>query len=123
MMTREEAIELLKDLNNHVPKYDDAINMAIEALEQPQREQAIKDCRNCKNGRYNDHYGIRFCYESDDCVDWNLWEPKDIEPERKTGKWRHYEGMYTCSECGASFYDISPWCPMCGADMRGKDNG
>ena len=46
-----------------------------------------------------------------------------IEPERKKGKWHHYESMYTCSECGASLEDISPWCPMCGADMRqGEEN-
>lgn len=49
----------------------------------------VKDCRNCINGKYNDHYGISFCYESDNCVNWNLWEPSDllfIEPEQKENK-------------------------------------
>lgn len=43
------------------------------------------------------------------------------------GRWRHYEGMLICSECGGEFYDdIMEWCgdhvpkfcPECGADMR-----
>ena len=41
-----------------------------------------------------------------------------IEPERKKGKWHHYEGMYTCDQCGSSLDDISLFCPMCGSDMR-----
>ena len=41
------------------------------------------------------------------------------EPERKKGKWRHYEGQYSCEVCGAEVDDISPFCPNCGADMRG----
>lgn len=39
-----------------------------------EHEQTIKDCRNCKYGQYNDHYGIPFCYNPDNCTDWNLWE-------------------------------------------------
>lgn len=38
--------------------------------------------------------------------------------ERKKGKWRHYDGMCSCSVCGSHMDDISPFCPMCGADMR-----
>lgn len=48
------------------------------------------------------------------------------EPERKKGKWWHYEGMLTCSECGMEFYDdieeycgddVPKFCPDCGAEM------
>ena len=42
-----------------------------------------------------------------------------VTPKPKTGKWHHYEGMYTCDQCGSSLDDISPFCPMCGSDMRG----
>ena len=47
------------------------------------------------------------------------------------GRWRHYEGMLTCSECGMEFYDdimeycgdhVPKFCPDCGADMR-EDGG
>ena len=48
-------------------------------------------------------------------------------PERKKGKWRHYEGYLTCSECGTEYDDdimthcgddVPKFCPDCGADMR-----
>lgn len=61
------------------------------------------------------------------------------EPERKTGRWeRHntYHGDdvsgyidpdWRCSECGGQakvnawyIYDLTDFCPNCGADMRGK---
>lgn len=49
------------------------------------------------------------------------------QPERKMGKWRHYEGYLTCSECGTEYDDdimthcgddVPKFCPDCGADMR-----
>ena len=48
------------------------------------------------------------------------------------GRWRHYEGMLYCSECGTEFYDdimeycgdhVPKFCPDCGALMDGKDGG
>ena len=48
--------------------------------------------------------------------------------EPKRGKWRHYEGVLTCMECGAEFYDdimeytgdeVPHFCPDCGANMEG----
>ena len=51
-----------------------------------------------------------------------------IELERKKGKWRHYEGYLTCSECRTEYDDdimthccddVPKFCPNCGADMRG----
>ena len=43
-------------------------------------------------------------------------------PERQKGEWRHYEGMYSCNQCGSAFYDMSPFCSNCGADMRGEQD-
>ena len=45
------------------------------------------------------------------------------QPARKKGKWFHYEGMYSCSECHSQFYNMSAFCPNCGADMRGDSDG
>ena len=51
---------------------------------------------------------------------------KALEQEPKTGHWRHYEGMLTCSECGSAFYDdimeycgddVPKYCPDCGRRM------
>ena len=49
-------------------------------------------------------------------------EMPTIEPERKKGKWFWSEGMYSCDQCHAAFYETSPFCPMCGADMRGEQH-
>ena len=54
-----------------------------------------------------------------------------VEPKWKTGTWRHYERMLTCSECGTEYYgeimdycgdDVPHYCPNCGAEMIGKAN-
>lgn len=54
----------------------------------------------------------------------------DAVPVRH-GRWRNYEGMLTCSECGMEFYDdimeycgdhVPKFCPDCGARMDGKGN-
>ena len=50
--------------------------------------------------------------------------------EPKRGKWRHYEGVLTCMECGAEFYDdimeytgdeVPHFCPDCGANMEASE--
>lgn len=46
----------------------------LEDLPSAQPEQAIKDCRNCKFGKYNDHWNTNFCYCSDNCNNWDKWE-------------------------------------------------
>jgi hypothetical protein len=51
--------------------------------------------------------------------------PVEAQPVRH-GKWRHYERILTCSECGTMFYDdimeycgdaVPRHCPECGANM------
>lgn len=50
----------------------------------------------------------------------NFENMRPIE-ERKTGKWRPFGlGDWQCSECNAYVYDVTPYCPNCGADMRGE---
>ncbi len=68
-----------------------------------------------------------------------LKELPSAEPERKTGQWIiDDEGMLHCSECTKIptnrirdcfkvLYDIHPlkmnYCPTCGAEMRGGEDG
>ncbi len=48
-----------------------------------------------------------------------------IHKEERRGRWQ--EGYlihkYGCSSCGARQDMISPYCPNCGADMRGEESG
>lgn len=57
--------------------YEDGLAMLdiLRNLPSAQPEQAIKDCRNCKFGDYNDHWNTNFCYYSGDCNNWDKWEP------------------------------------------------
>lgn len=49
-------------------------------------------------------------------------ELPSVEPERKKGRWLYDPPMYACDQCNAEMYDMSPYCPMCGADMRGEQD-
>lgn len=53
------------------------------------------------------------------------------QAEQKKGKWRHYEGYLTCSECGTEYDDdimthcgddVPKFCPNCGAKMDEVEN-
>ena len=64
----------------HVEWSSDLISVAdamdaIRGLPSAQPERAIKDCRNCKFGDYNDHWNTNFCYCSGNCNNWDKWEP------------------------------------------------
>lgn len=52
---------------------------------------------------------------------------KVVEPERKRGHWivRNEYSMrpILCSECGEWQSSLSFFCPECGADMRGEEDG
>jgi rubrerythrin len=55
-----------------------------------------------------------------------LLEP--AQPERKTGKWIHQAkfGRIECDQCSSVYrnaFTPKNFCPNCGADMRGEDNG
>ena len=121
-MIREEAIELLKDLNNHIPKYDDAINMAISALEQPEPcEDAVsrKEVsewlkqygQDVLHGKYK--FSLMYIWKK-------LMELPSVTPKPKTGKWLDIPDGYKCSECGA-YLEIDcgdaemNYCPNCGS--------
>ena len=61
----------------------------------------------------------------------NICGLPSVDPEQKTGTWRHYGHMLTCSECGTEYCDeimehcgddVPHFCPNCGAEMIGKNN-
>lgn len=54
-------------------------------------------------------------------------QPERLTQERKKGQWvghKDYPGLaYLCSECDHFTTVKSNYCPNCGADMRGEQNG
>ena len=54
-------------------------------------------------------------------------EQPTIEPERKKGEWISNdidpEAWNFCSVCGEQAIDLFDFCPNCGADMRGEQDG
>lgn len=47
----------------------------------------------------------------------------ELLEERPKSKWWFSEGEWQCMNCGSELEleDITPFCPYCGADMRGDD--
>lgn len=81
---------------------------------------------------------IKMCREprmrNADCSDFEMeiMMLPSAEPERKTGAWIYKDmGGWRCSECDeqapfwsmASTQNLPSFCPSCGADMRGEEDG
>lgn len=102
---RSDAIEAChKDYDNILDFRSNGWTVAssfeeiLNALPSVQPEHALKDCRNCKHGQYNDHWDTYFCYNSGNCEDWNLWE-SDIIPSAQSERkmcnlCKYYEGVH-----------------------------
>lgn len=87
----------VEELTNYLEiGYIGTIKHIVDSMPTIEPERAIKDCRNCKHGNYNDHWGTYFCYYSGDCNDWDKWE-SSAQPERRKGKWIKDEGWNFCS--------------------------
>ena len=91
-------------------------NLAEVGTDLISRAQAIAMCR-------------KPCMRNADCSDFEMEIMMLPSAQPKRGKWRHYEGVLTCSECASEFYDtimefcgddVPHFCPDCGADMRGE---
>ena len=115
------------------------IHLVRDIAPSAQPEQAIKDCRNCKYGSYNDHLNNYFCYYSGDCNDWDKWEPSaqpdfdtitkidkahddgyeqgylqgKADYERKTGKWIPQDYNQRHGNISTTVY-YYPKCSVCG---------
>lgn len=110
-MTRSEAKEILQAVKFLLPieaytdRAEEALDMAIEALEHLDNIEAYMH-------------------------DFDVTEEEATKAlERKRGEWMYlYEDNYKCSKCGSwwcctdSQIDEMNFCPNCGADMRGGNN-
>ena len=135
-MTREEAIENLKELLecSYVDRFEDseneALDMAIKALDQEPCDDAISRQAYIERFRkwgYSE-YGRRIDNEA--LAIRVAMSLPPVNPQPKTGHWRAiYQGDeiidYRCSECefgntfGKSTYRMN-YCPNCGARMESE---
>ena len=102
------------------------------------RQAAIDACRGMQTYKLSEGSDMLLIDKAEAMT--KLMMLPSAQPERKKGKWiRHntYHGDDTsgyvdpdwrCSECGKQamvnewmMYDLSDFCPNCGADMRGKE--
>lgn len=104
-----------------------------DALIDDLTKRYCKECdkrKGIKNGKWQIIYEIgevpcRAC-EVDD-VKAELEEAPTVDvPDKRVGKWIYHESLdvFECSVCGRQMVrNIFYYCPWCGADMRGNDNG
>ena len=137
-MTRERAVELLKeiqfccDLENCRNAWDceecvEAWEMAIKALEQEPSEDCISraDLQELFNvtttslmdkiDQKDIEHLVRACFMVTEIIQ----DAPSVVPKR--GKWGHYlkEGLkWKCSECGSRYTVPWSYCPNCGARME-----
>ena len=100
------------------------------------RDEALKAmqycCKNCDN--YNGAM-CRACNNADEMDIICDIPAADVQPVKR-GKWVYYKNngiwdIHKCTVCGTPFelpMEVVPssvfcYCPHCGADMRGEDNG
>jgi hypothetical protein len=128
VISRQAAIDACHDYEDGegAYAYGFIVEERLRNLPSAQPEQAVKGCRNCKYGKYNDHWKTHFCYNPNECTEWNLWEPS-AQPERKKGEWitNFYafgEDRYECDQCHNTALHRYDFCPNCGANMRGGQN-
>lgn len=126
-MTREEAIEILKDkafvycemeaCDWVCDKCHEALNMAIEALE-PKR---IKIGDEVYVHGYVDEIRKDTVIIRNDGGYFGTVPNEIVAQVPKRGKWGHYlkEGLkWKCSECGSRYTVPWSYCPNCGARME-----
>lgn len=86
------------------------------------REEAIIDLNAIKFILDNDQYTD----EIEEALDTAIFALQ--QPEPKKGRWidksNGIEGAWNyCSVCGEQAIDLYDFCPNCGADMRGEQDG
>ena len=128
-MNREEAINVIKGARKYltvgnpiwnVKKVDEAMNMAIEALQEVQKhEETFEWCTDCKEYDKDNYCCHRWSKAIRNTVE-------ELKTDRPKGEWIFnpkdaIELMFTkpkCSECGFESADGGNFCSNCGARME-----
>ena len=124
-MNRQEAIEILEEVKNlddsiyqYISAYNEALDMAIEALKQEPCDDVIS------RSDILDAIGHDTTYTSNDLQ--KIIKNLPYTSPTKTGYWLSYierDGEtvgWVCSSCRrvkSTTYDRTEYCPVCGAKM------
>ena len=116
-MTGEEAIKNIKEhcyFANLIPRAKEALDMAIEALDQEHCDDAISRQAVLDVIEREEFKG--------DAIS-EIEKLPPVTPQQKMGKWIYHDlyipYKHECSECGKRFGTDFNYCQNCGADMRG----
>lgn len=89
--------QVISEYTDDVLKYNSGLLTAIQAIENLPSVQSEteykKGCRNCRHGKYNDHWKTHFCYCPNDCNDYDRWQPA------ADGKDADVEPVIRCKDC------------------------
>ncbi len=78
------------------------------------KDEITKDLQHLITGKEIKHFAIA----DDEVIN------KKLTQEYKVGKWDILAcDLYMCSKCYAKFTHKFNYCPTCGAEMRGSENG
>ena len=128
--TKQELLNHFSDINtmyNNPFMYQTLSNMIDELFEQQPCEDCISRKEALRHGRliYDDDGKGYVVVRVDEIIDL-----PSVTPTRPKGKWIHwtddYKDYVTCSCCGYGeegevlLNDKTPFCSICGADMRGE---
>ena len=133
LISRAEAVKAIHkkcDEEGLLGRYDIEWTLDEVPSVSAERIKAEKDCRNCKYGKWNDHFDNYLCYNPKNCTDWDLWESEECVSAERVGKWQyekmvmplsnHTKDYYRCSVCHTHWDCETTYCPNCGARMENK---
>jgi len=124
LISRQAAIDALDEIRHALWEIDIPSPTVPEYIEHHEQIQSVWKLLDKKQ---KELYALPSAQPSSSCG-----HEKDAQSVRKRGKWRHYEGYLICSECRTEYDDdimthccddVPKFCPNCGADMRGGQNG
>ena len=146
-MTNEEAINKLnslKDYYNDKSEYCEDGYVGFDDEDNEALDKAIKllesqPCKDCISREAVDNYIAKllsgYLYEEErtrlEGLSAYLWELPSVKPQRPSKKWIHWtddhKDYVTCPSCGYGeegevlLKDKTPFCPICGEDLRGEE--